>query len=229
MRRTASPSSLILLGLGSFLLVLAPMLAWYVTPRAAVNPIAIDTTAVYTGTGSYFDTTAVRTVRDRRITVTQRVRGDVEDSERSGDAVWDVTTSVDSDGTLPAADPHDALEFFTGRWVTDRTTNKPVHCCHENPYFEGDAYLKFPFGLRKRSYQWWDDSLRSTVVLRYAGTRKVQGYSGYLFTGTVAPTRIAPAWCPGASWASRGGRRCRPRSGTPTTASNWSPTSAPAG
>ena len=54
MRRTASPLSLILLGLGTFLLVLAPMLVWYVEPRAAVNPINIDTTAVYRGTGSYF-------------------------------------------------------------------------------------------------------------------------------------------------------------------------------
>lgn len=49
MRRTTSPFSLVLLGLGTFLLVLAPLLAWYVEPRAAVNPIDIDTTAVYTG------------------------------------------------------------------------------------------------------------------------------------------------------------------------------------
>ena len=97
MRRTASPFSLIALGLGTFLLVLAPLLAWYVEPRAAVNPIDIDTTAVYTGKGSYFDTGQVRTVTDRRITITQVVRGDVEDSERSGRAVWDVTTTVDTD------------------------------------------------------------------------------------------------------------------------------------
>ena len=51
MRRTASPLSLVLLGLGIFLLVLAPLLAWYVQPRAAVNPIDIDTTTVFTGTG----------------------------------------------------------------------------------------------------------------------------------------------------------------------------------
>ena len=84
MRRTASPLSLILLGLGTFLLVLAPMLAWYVIPRAAVNPIDIDTTAVYKGTGSVFDTDKIETVPDQRITVTQRVRGDVAASERSG-------------------------------------------------------------------------------------------------------------------------------------------------
>ncbi|WP_405873212.1 DUF3068 domain-containing protein [Streptomyces sp. NBC_00005] len=197
MRRTASPLSLILLGLGTFLLVLAPMLVWYVEPRAAVNPIDIDTTAVYSGTGSYFDTDEIETVHDKRITVTQKVRGNVADSEKSGRAVWDVTTTVDTDKSLPAADPHDALEFFLNRWVTNRHTNQPVHCCKENPYFEGDAYLKFPFDVHKRSYTWWDNSLGDTIVLHYAGTKKVQGYTGYRFTGTVAPTKIGTRLVPG--------------------------------
>jgi hypothetical protein len=198
MRRTASPISLILLGLGTFLLVLAPLLAWYVTPRAALNPINIDQTAVYRGEGSVFDTEQVRTVPDQRITVTQRVRGDVEDSERSdGAAVWDVTTTVDTDKSLPAADPHDALEFVPHRWVMDRKTTRPVHCCGEKPYIEGEAYLKFPFDVQRRSYQWWDNSLGSTVTLRYQGTKKVQGYTGYRFTGTVAPAKVGTRLVPG--------------------------------
>ncbi|MCT9084503.1 DUF3068 domain-containing protein [Streptomyces fulvoviolaceus] len=198
MRRTASPLSLILLGLGTFLLVLAPLLAWYVTPRAAVNPIDIDQTAVYRGTGSVFDTEELETVPDQRITVTQRVRANVEDSERSGRAaVWDVTTTVDTDKSLPAADPHDALEFTPHRWVMDRKTTKPVHCCGEKPYIEGEAYLKFPFDVQRRSYQWWDNTLGSTVTLRYRGTEKVQGYTGYRFTGTVAPSKVGTRLVPG--------------------------------
>ncbi|MEU0424477.1 DUF3068 domain-containing protein [Streptomyces canus] len=198
MRRTASPISLILLGLGTFLLVLAPLLAWYVAPRAAVNPIDIDQTAVYRGTGSVFDTEELETVPGQRITVTQRVRGDVEDSERSGRAaVWDVTTTVDTDKSLPASDPHDALEFVPHRWVMDRKTTKPVHCCGEKPYIEGEAYLKFPFDVQRRSYQWWDNSLGSTVSLRYQGTKKVQGYTGYRFTGTVAPAKVGTRLVPG--------------------------------
>ena len=198
MRRTASPISLILLGLGTFLLVLAPLLAWYVAPRAAVNPIDIDQTAVYRGTGSVFDTEELETVPGQRITVTQRVRADVEDSERSGRAaVWDVTTTVDTDKSLPAADPHDALEFVPHRWVMDRKTTKPVHCCGEKPYIEGEAYLKFPFDVQRRSYQWWDNSIVSTVTLRYQGTKKVQGYTGYRFTGTVAPAKVGTRLVPG--------------------------------
>jgi hypothetical protein len=198
MRRRVSPVSLILLGLGTFLLVLAPMLAWFVEPRAAVNPIDIDTTAVYTGTGSVFDVDKVETVSDQKITVTQQVRGDVADSERSGKAVWDVTTTVDTDKSLPAADPHDALEFVPGRWVTDRKTNAPAHCCQEKPYFEGEAYLKFPFDVQKRAYRWWDNSLRATVTLNYRGTKKIRGYEGYRFTGSVPATRTGTRLVPGA-------------------------------
>ncbi|MFF7854062.1 porin PorA family protein [Streptomyces sp. NPDC007904] len=197
MRRTASPSSLVLLGLGTFLLVLAPLLAWYVQPRAAVNPIDIDSTAVYTGRGSVFDTERIETVPGQRITVTQRVRGDVEDSERSGHAVWDVTTTLDTDASLPAADPHDALDFNPHRWVLDRRTTRPVHCCEEQPHIEGEAYLKFPFDVQKRSYQWWDNTLGDTVTLRYRGTEKVQGYTGYRFTGSVPPTRAGTRLVPG--------------------------------
>jgi hypothetical protein len=197
MRRTASPLSLILLGLGTFLLVLAPLLAWYVEPRAAVNPIDIDTTAVYRGTGSVFDTEELETVPGRRITVTQRVRANVAESERSGNAVWDVATTVDTDKSLPAADPHDALEFIPHRWVMDRKTTKPVHCCDEKPYIEGEAYLKFPFDVQKRSYQWWDNSLGATVTLNYRGTEKVQGYTGYRFTGTVPPSKVGTRLVPG--------------------------------
>ncbi|MFJ1969326.1 DUF3068 domain-containing protein [Streptomyces sp. NPDC087903] len=199
MRRTALPSApaLFLLGLGVFLLVLAMMLVWYVRPRAAVNPVDIDVTAVYTGTGSVFDSEEARTVHDRRITVTQRVRGDVVASERSGAAVWDVVTTVDTDESLPAADPRDALEFVTGRWVTDRRTNKPVHCCQERGHHEGEAYLKFPFDVQKRAYTWWDNTLGATVVLSYRGTEEIQGYRGYVFTGTVPATRIGTRLVPG--------------------------------
>ncbi|MGW3815480.1 DUF3068 domain-containing protein [Streptomyces sp. NPDC005046] len=198
MRRKFSPVSLILVGLGTFLLVLAPMLVWYVEPRAAVNPIDIDTTAVYTGTGSVFDVEKVETVPGQNITVTQVVRGDVADSERSGKAVWDVTTTVDTDGSLPAADPHDALEFTPGRWVTDRRSNQPAHCCQESPYYEGEAYLKFPFDVQKRAYRWWDNSLGAPVTLHYKGIKKIRGYEGYRFTGTVPATRTGTRLVPGA-------------------------------
>ncbi|MFG2285537.1 DUF3068 domain-containing protein [Streptomyces sp. NPDC048595] len=196
--RTASPPSLAVLGLGVFLLVLAPLLAWYVEPRAKVTPVDVDATTVFTGTGSYFDTAALRTRDRQKITITRHVLGDVAASERSGRAVWDVSTTVDTPRTLPLKDPRRAFQWTTERWVTDRHTNAPVHCCAEAPTrFDGDAYLKFPFDVQKKSYRWWDNTLGAAVPLRYAGTRHIQGYEGYRFTGTVPPTRTGSRQVPG--------------------------------
>ncbi|WP_434598844.1 DUF3068 domain-containing protein [Streptomyces sp. A5-4] len=197
MRRTASPLSLILLGAGVFLLVLAPLLAWYVEPRAKRTPIDVDVTTVFTGTGSYFDTTKIETVDDEKLTITRQVRGDVAESEKSGRAVWDVSTSVDTKKSLPAADTHDSLQWTLERWVTDRRTNEPVHCCDEKPAFDGEAYLKFPFDVQKRSYRWWDNTLGSTVRLRYDGTKKIQGHLGHRFTGSVKPVKTGTRLVPG--------------------------------
>ncbi|MEF3115487.1 DUF3068 domain-containing protein [Streptomyces chrestomyceticus] len=198
MRKTASPFSLVLLGLGVFLLVLAPMLAWYVAPRAQRTPVDVDVTTVFTGTGSYFDTGTLRTKNRQKITVTRHVLGDVAESERSGRAVWDVSTTVDTPVTLELKDPRKAFQWTLERWVTDRRTNAPVHCCKEAPTrFEGDAYLKFPFDVQRRTYRWWDNTLGAAVPLRFAGTKHVQGYEGYRFTGTVAPTRTGSRQVPG--------------------------------
>ncbi|MFI2235142.1 DUF3068 domain-containing protein [Streptomyces chrestomyceticus] len=198
MRKTASPFSLVLLGLGVFLLVLAPMLAWYVAPRAQRTPVDVDVTTVFTGTGSYFDTGTLRTKNRQKITITRHVLGDVAESERSGRAVWDVSTTVDTPVTLELKDPRKAFQWTLERWVTDRRTNAPVHCCKEAPTrFEGDAYLKFPFDVQRRTYRWWDNTLGAAVPLRFAGTKHVQGYEGYRFTGTVAPTRTGSRQVPG--------------------------------
>ncbi|TGA96785.1 DUF3068 domain-containing protein [Streptomyces sp. MZ04] len=196
MRRTASPLSLVLLGLGAFLLVLAPLLAWYVEPRAKRTPVDIDTITVFKGKGSYFDTDKIKTVHNKNLTITRQVRGDVKDSTKEH-AVWDVVTSVDPDKSLPAADPHDSLQFTQERWVTDRETNRPVHCCGEKPYFEGEAYLKFPFDVEKRSYVWWDNTLGATVPLTFRGTKKIQGYEGYRFTAKVKPAKTGTRLVPG--------------------------------
>ncbi|MBH5334667.1 DUF3068 domain-containing protein [Streptomyces pactum] len=197
MRRSVSPLALITFGFGIFLLVLAPMLAWYVEPRAKRTPIDTDVTTVFTGPGSYFDTEAVEVRQDQRLTITRHVLGDVGDSDRDT-AVWDVSTTIDTPRSLPLKDPRKSLQWTTERWVTDRRTNAPVHCCGEAPRpFQGEAYLKFPFDVEKRSYRWWDSTLKGSVPLRFAGTTEIQGYRGYRFTGSVPPTEIGSRQVPG--------------------------------
>jgi hypothetical protein len=197
MRRTASPLSLVLLGTGVFLLVLAPLLAWYVEPRAERTPTDVDVTTVFTGTGAYFDTESLSPVQGKPITITRRVLGDVAASERSGRAVWDVSTAIDTPDTLTFRDPRRSYQWTLERWVTDRRTNAPVHCCGETPQYQGEAYLKFPFDVQKRGYLWWDNTLGATVRLEFKGTKKVAGYEGYRFTGSVKDTRTGTRQVPG--------------------------------
>ncbi|UGY91207.1 DUF3068 domain-containing protein [Streptomyces gobiensis] len=198
MRRSASPLSLILLGLGVFLLVLGPLLAWYVEPRAKRTPIDVEQTTVFSGRGSYFDQQALKTQDDQRLTITRRVMGNVSESEKNGVAVWDVSTTIDNPQTLKREDPRKSFQWSTERWVTDRKTNAPVHCCEEAPQpFAGEAYLKFPFDVQERSYRWWDGTLKDTVALRYQGRTKVRGYEGLRFTGTVKPTKSGTRQVPG--------------------------------
>ncbi|MGW1993971.1 DUF3068 domain-containing protein [Embleya sp. NPDC001921] len=201
MRRAISSRSsilsLALLGAGVFLLVLAAMLAWYVEPHAKRTPVDIDDTVVFTGTGSYFDTGSLRPVHGETLTVTRRVVGDVAAAERSGRAVWDVSTTIDTPATLAAHDPRRSFQWTLARWVTDRRTNAPVHCCGETPAIQGEAFLKFPFDLEKRRYRWWDETLGAAVPLDYRGTVKVRGHRGYRFTGVVQDTRVGGRQVPG--------------------------------
>ncbi|WKX69290.1 DUF3068 domain-containing protein [Streptomyces sp. XD-27] len=197
MRRSVSPLHLIIFGFGVFLLVLAPMLAWYVEPRAKRTPIDTDATTVFTGQGTYFDADAVKERSGQRLTITRHVLGDVRDSDRHT-AVWDVSTTIDTPRSLPLKDPRKSFQWTTERWVTDRRTNAPEHCCGESPRpFQGEAYLKFPFDLEKRTYRWWDSTLGATVPLRYTGTTEVQGHRGYRFTGSVRPTEVGSRQVPG--------------------------------
>lgn len=198
MRRSASPLSLALLGVGVFLLVLGPMLAWYVEPRAKRTPIDIDQTTILTGTGKYFDQGALETKDDQTLTITRRVLGNVAASEKHGVAVWDVSTSIDNPETLPRKDPRKSFQWETERWVSDRETTKPVHCCGENPVpVKGDAYLKFPFDVQEKTYRWWDGTLGDTVPVRYSGRAKVHGYEGMRFTGKVEAVKAGKRQVPG--------------------------------
>lgn len=198
MRRSASPLSLGLLGLGVFLLVLAPMLAWYVEPRAKRTPIDIDQTTILKGQGKFFDQGALETKDDQTLTITRRVLGNVAESEKHDLAIWDVSTTIDTPQTLPLKDPRKSLQWETERWVTDRETTKSVHCCGEAPVqVKGDAYLKFPFDVEERTYRWWDGTLGDAVAVRYSGRAKVHGYEGLRFTGKVEPTKAGKRQVPG--------------------------------
>ncbi len=187
----------IVVGIGVLALALVPLLRWYVLPRVEVLPLDENATSVSTGEGTYFDTTSLKVAGPVRLTVTTHVVGDVAAGQSSGDAVWNISTTVDTPATLDKQDPRQSIDWTLERWVGNRSTDRPVNCCGASTHFSGDAYIKFPFNVAKQTYTYWNPKARNAFPVHYAGNVDVGGLSLYRFQGTVPPTRISSTQVPG--------------------------------
>lgn len=199
MRTDAPPGSaphrrvgLALIGLATFLLVLAPMLRWYAYPRLAVVPADIDRTLVSVGDGTIVDIDD-RAQRRTDITSTRIVRSDVATSNGEV-AVWDsFVKTVDAEGTTVSAQ--------TQRAAFDRHTGVAV------PGFEGNVdgdpvqhvgqVFTFPFGTEKRTYELFDPTLAEARPAIYDGEDEIRGVTVYRFVQTIEPVAHATVEVPG--------------------------------
>lgn len=188
----------LLLGAGVLSLAVVPLVHWYVLPRVELIPFAQDATSISTGKGDYFDANSLSLKGPVTLTVTTHVVGDAAAGQRSGDAVWNVSTTVDTPDTLKLHDPRFSLDWTLEKWVADRRTDLPVHCCGESPVFDGNVYLKFPFGVPDYQYDFWDPKARQAFPIRRIGVTVVDGHRLYRFDGVVPPTRIGSVQVPGA-------------------------------
>ncbi|MFG2821662.1 DUF3068 domain-containing protein [Kitasatospora sp. NPDC048365] len=194
--RRLSRTGLTLTGLAAFLLVVAPLLHWYVLPAIRKTPIDSNITLVFTGSGTVFDTKTAAVSPVQQLTLTRHVVGNIAESSSTRVAL-DISTQIDTEATLALHDPRRSAQWTVERWVTDRRTNLPVHSNGETPFFSGEAYLKFPFGLAKRPYVYWDSTLGGTVTLDYQGTASVNGRPGYRYGAVVGATKVGTQQVPG--------------------------------
>lgn len=185
-----------LLLLGAFCLAMAPLVPWYVLPRLEQSPADINTTSTQIASGSVFDGTGLK--GPSTFTITVRLVGQVDAGQPDGVAVWDLSTQVDTPDTVDFHDPRMAMNWMVERYVFDRHTNVPVHCCGESPAHEGDAYLKFPFHVTKGTYQYWNPFIKKAYPVTYAGDVTLEGHTLYKFVGRVPPTKIGTLDVPGA-------------------------------
>ena len=91
---------LVLIGVGMFLLVLAPLARFYAYPRLAVAPYDQNTLTVLDGpNATVFDIASLKEIQTD-LTTTAKTIGDIGGSEKApeGDTVW-VTTSSTRDST----------------------------------------------------------------------------------------------------------------------------------
>ncbi len=186
--------SVALLAVGAFLIVLAPMARFYAYPRLAVAPTAQDSVTTLVGPdATIFDIGALQEITTD-LTTAVRTVGDVKAAEKQGDntVVWVSTSSTRSaDGVMRSRDVE--------RVAFDATTAKAVNCCGEfisdeegveTPVKHEGLLVKFPFETEKKTYDFWDGSLRRAVPIEYEATTTVGGLKVYRFAQTIEPTQV---------------------------------------
>lgn len=197
MRRTVG---LIVLGLGVFLLVVAPLLKWYAAPRLLLAPLDQFSETVSEATDvTYLDIGALEVRTGRDFVATRTVRGDVAagDGER---AVYDVFVKI-IDPDKPGDGEEQLVSANTDRVAFDRSTSEAINCCDENlngdpTQHEGIEY-KFPFNAEQKTYRYFDTSIAAATDMEFVQESELEGLTVYEFEQTIEPTKIAELDVPG--------------------------------
>ena len=183
MRRVAG---YVLVGVGVFLLTLAPMLRFYVSPRLAqLAPDERVTTAARASDATILPPGG-RAPVTTDLLATREIRGD-RSQAGSAVVVWDVSLRfTDGRGT--------PVGSRTERVALDRTTSSAVRCCGDSvdgqPAAHAGLAYRFPFGTRQQTYPLYDPTVGRAVAARFAGTATVHGVPVYRFEQRIAATRV---------------------------------------
>jgi hypothetical protein len=197
----------VLTGVGVFLLVLAPLVHFYVAPRLAVAPLRCTgsdlcdngvTISPSRGVASQlFDPGTLTTRTAVAVTNTQRIRPDVAASQGANNrTVYESFSEVvDSSGAL--------VDASNERIPFDGHTSQMINCCNANENgtaisdFSGINPFKFPFGTEKKTYQYFDGTLAKALPMVFKDVEKIQGLEVYKFEQDIPATQYAELEVPG--------------------------------
>jgi hypothetical protein len=201
--------------LGAFLLALAALSKFYMYDRVAVVPLNNQSTTILaTAPGAdaeYLDAAAGLKTVTGPLKSTQLVVGDVKLSkEASKDlgkdiAVWsdyNCTDKPDFDcasGKTPLSATNDLVAFDvrTGETVDWKGTKNEANGEVTSPMAYEGLFYKFPFDTQKKTYMWWDSTLKKATPAKYVGEGKVKGMTVYKFVQTIAPIKTGTIDVPG--------------------------------
>ncbi len=215
-------ASVVLIGLGVFLLVLAPTVKFWAAPRLVKAPTDIN--AVLHAGGDNFNYLNGQTGQNEKITVsvTRHIIGDVS-SSNSDVAVYQESLCLTRDdnkqglGCVRADDPR-LITNTSDRVAFDRVSGEAVtgNVCGSggtkncNASVNGDPNVKhvgldykFPIDTKKQTYSFFDTVVGKPFPAVYKGTEKKGGLDCYKFVQTIPESPVLPTAC------------CRRRTATP--------------
>lgn len=213
MRRFASA---MLAGLGLLCVIAAAALAWLIVPDFRQVPydltppnivvVADNATFVRAGVGP--NGVPEVAVQHGALRSTTGIKPDVKAAaELTGELagktiIWNVyqaTDQVDKDVPVNRAESRIALDRASGAAVAwkgqcyndVKVTTQGASTCEPGSIQFTGQFLLFPFGTEKRTYQYFDSSVRRSLPIEYKGTDDVAGLQTYRFEQTVPQQDLA--------------------------------------
>lgn len=206
----------ILVLLGSLFIGIGLLAKPYLYNQLAIAPLDQRSTSVSQGTNmnvlyphvvdgvpAIDKLTGVKVVSTREVVGIPGVANDAGVADT--DAFWQTTvqSQAEVDGSMV-----DLSYSDTGVSV-DRRTGEATNCCGDytstgdltDPTSKKDItheglVFKFPFGVQKTTYQWWDADLERAVPIEFQGEEEINGTPVYVFKQTIAPEAIAALEAP---------------------------------
>jgi hypothetical protein len=185
-----------LVGLGTFLIVIAIVLPTFIVSQVVKFPLnEYETATLVADNASYFNATTLAERSPVTLQATYTIKGDGP-AGNSSTAVWNEFSYV-YDVTN-----HYQVQLQSRRIAFDRKTAQLVQCCGEavdgKPTAQsGVLGYVFPMGAKKQTYDLYDITIDKPVPFVYTGTTTVDGISAYVYTNTVPPTQIGTQTVPG--------------------------------
>ena len=214
MRRVAGA---MLFGLGLLCVVAAAALAWLIVPALRKVPYdMVPPNVVLNAPGATFVSARLLPGNTPSIAVEQgtlrnttgvkpdyKAAADLSGSLAGKTLIWNVyqrTDWVENNVPISLSESRIALDRVSGAAVAwkgqcynDVKVDKQdtSTCDPGNISYTGQLYL-FPFGTQKKTYQYFDGTLRRALPITYQGQEKVAGLQTYRFQQTV-PQQDIPA------------------------------------
>jgi hypothetical protein len=101
------------------------------------------------------------------------------------------------------------LSFSDTGVSLDRRSGEATNCCGDytstgdlsDPTSQKDItheglVFKFPFGVEKTTYQWWDADVERAVPIEFQGEDNINGTPVYVFKQTIAPEALSAIEAP---------------------------------
>ncbi|GAA3150733.1 DUF3068 domain-containing protein [Planomonospora alba] len=178
---------IVLLALGAFLVVLAPLVRFQVGGSLIAAPADQYGVSRLEAEGAQYFSVKDLKVMTARLGVTVTTRGDVSQA-KDDTVVWDEFTAVNDETNgnsgITLTERRSAFDKFTGEGVTCCSVNvdkKPVT-------LEGQIY-KWPFDVEKKTYKVFHSVTGKAFDARFVGEEHVNGVLVYRFEQDVPETK----------------------------------------